>query len=671
MISRAPSLSFGRAAMLAAACMLSAQLAPSAWAAPPDPLGFDLMLEDIPSVYSASKYDQKVTDAPASVSVITADEIAQYGWRSLEDILSSVRGIHTSNDRIIPYFGVRGFGLPGDFGSRILVMLDGQRTNDPIQDSYAIGPSIDVDLIDRVEIIRGPTSALYGTNALFAVVNIITKRGRDVSGLEVAAQGGSFGGLGGRLTVGDKLDLGLEYLVSASVYDSPGQDHYFPELADLGTHNGVATGGDGETRFNLNARLAYRQLQLQALVASRDKYFPTAPYGGLFPSNKSHAMSGRTYLALSYDDRVGSGFDVFARAFYMRATSRTLMHLDVTQGLAPEPFEIENHQNTVSDTVGAELRANLQLVPELRLTAGYELRHSPSLIQENYDELADWVDLDDSDTDMGAYVQAEWDVIDELTLNLAGRADWYETIGLVFSPRAALIARPWARTTLKSLIGTAYRAPNAFELYFDHPFGLKAAPNLREERITTLELVWEQVVSDALRTVLTGYYNNIRDLAQQTTNAEGYATYVNAGHVDGYGVEAEVAANLHGVVSGELSYAWQFVEDVDSSQPLLNSPAHLAKLRVAVPVLGEHLSVGLEAQYISPRKTHDGSYSEHVVLVNLSLLSRELVDGLRLNMAVSNLLDHDYGDPVLDTHRQRLIPQDGIRLRAGATYSFF
>ena len=140
------------------------------------------LFEEIPSVYGAAKYDQKVNEAPAAVIIITADQIKKYGYRNFAQILDSVPGLFTSNDRNYGYLGIRGFNRPGDYTSRVLLLIDNHRLNDAVYDQGGAGTEmpIDVDLIDRVEIIKGPGSSLYGTNAFFGVVNVITKRGRDL-----------------------------------------------------------------------------------------------------------------------------------------------------------------------------------------------------------------------------------------------------------------------------------------------------------------------------------------------------------------------------------------------------------------------------------------------------------------------------------------------------------
>ncbi len=144
-------------------------------------------------VYSASKFEQKSTEAPASTTVITSEDIKRYGYRTLGDILESVPGFYVSYDRNDQFLGARGVNL-GDFNSRILLLIDGHRINSDLTDGAAIGTAfiLDLDLIDRVEIVRGPGSVLYGDNAYFGVINVITRRASQVNGAEVSGSYGEF-----------------------------------------------------------------------------------------------------------------------------------------------------------------------------------------------------------------------------------------------------------------------------------------------------------------------------------------------------------------------------------------------------------------------------------------------------------------------------------------------
>src|SRR5580700_3125587 len=149
----------------------------------------ELMLIHIDSVYGASGYQQKVTEAPASITIITSDDIQRYGYRTLADILRNVPGFYVSYDRNYSYLGVRGYSLPGQYNSSITLLIDGHRLNDNIYDAALIGTEfpLDIDLIDRVEVIRGPNSSLYVASAFLGVVNIITKRAQDLPNVSATA----------------------------------------------------------------------------------------------------------------------------------------------------------------------------------------------------------------------------------------------------------------------------------------------------------------------------------------------------------------------------------------------------------------------------------------------------------------------------------------------------
>ena len=145
-----------------------------------------LSLEELTSmrvetVYGASKHEQKVDEAPSSVTIITRDEIQKAGYRTLAEILDSVPGLYTRYDRDYTELGIRGFNNPGDYNSSFLLLVDGHRMNVSLTGNAAIdrGFAVDVDLIERVEVIRGPGASLYGDNAFFGVINVITRRGRE------------------------------------------------------------------------------------------------------------------------------------------------------------------------------------------------------------------------------------------------------------------------------------------------------------------------------------------------------------------------------------------------------------------------------------------------------------------------------------------------------------
>jgi iron complex outermembrane receptor protein len=185
-----------------------------------------LMDLDVENIYSASRYSQRVIDAPSSTTVITAEEIKRFGFRTLAEVLSSVRGFVSTYDRNYNYTTARGFGRPGDYDSRILVLIDGVRVNEPVFNSPGSGTDfvLDISLADRIEIVRGPGSALYGTNAVFAVVNVITRKGADFDGTEIAAEAARFDTYRGRVSAGSAWGKDGSVLVSATGFTSHGDN---------------------------------------------------------------------------------------------------------------------------------------------------------------------------------------------------------------------------------------------------------------------------------------------------------------------------------------------------------------------------------------------------------------------------------------------------------------
>ena len=152
-----------------------------------------LTLQDLMSVTieSVSKFAQELIDAPATVNIVTRDEIRKFGYRNLPEVLNSVPGVIMRYDRNYSYVGVRGLNPAGDFNSRFLLLIDGHRLNDGIYNQAALGNDflLDVDLIDRVEVIRGPASSLYGADAFLGIINVQTRRGGDIRGVEVSGDG--------------------------------------------------------------------------------------------------------------------------------------------------------------------------------------------------------------------------------------------------------------------------------------------------------------------------------------------------------------------------------------------------------------------------------------------------------------------------------------------------
>ena len=250
----------------------------------------DLQLEDllkvrVQQVFGAGDRLQPVTEAPSSVTIITADEIARFGYRSLADILGGVRGFYVTNDRNYSYVGTRGFNRPGDYSTRILLLVNGTRVNDNVFDQAVVGPEfgIDVAMFERVEIIRGPASSLYGTNALFAIVNVVTRTGASLNGGSVQVDAGSLGTRAARGSIGRRLDNGIDFTASVTYEQSDGVSRLsMPAFRAADGSGGVAENLDGEEASQVYARFSHSNLTIVGVLGWRLKDVPTASFSTLF-----------------------------------------------------------------------------------------------------------------------------------------------------------------------------------------------------------------------------------------------------------------------------------------------------------------------------------------------------------------------------------------------------
>jgi iron complex outermembrane receptor protein len=268
-------------------------------------------------VYSASKHLQSTSDAPSSVTIITADEIQKFGYRSLADILESVRGFYINYDRDYTFIGVRGFGRLGSWNSSILLLIDGHRINDNVLGDGLIGPEflVDLDLIDRVEIIRGPSSSLYGAQAFLAVINVITRKPVQLKGVEFSFAPGSFGTYQGRASDGGQ-HKGIDILLSGTFYNSRGPALFFPEFDSPATNYGITRNTDYESFQHILAVIGFRGFTLQGLFSARDKGVPTGYFGAVFNDPRTLNLDYHQYVDLGYKHSVSEKWDLTARTSY-------------------------------------------------------------------------------------------------------------------------------------------------------------------------------------------------------------------------------------------------------------------------------------------------------------------------------------------------------------------
>lgn len=652
--------------------VMAAATSASAQSTLPDLSIEDLMRLDAGQVFGASERLQPVTEAPASVSFITAEEIARHGYRTLADILRGVRGMYVTDDRNFSLIGTRGFAKPGDYNSRVLLLINGHRVNDNVFGQAEIGAEFGLDpaMFERVEIIRGPASSLYGDSAFFAVINVITKSGASLGGGTVTLEAGTLGTQLARASVGHAFANGVDLALSGTVESSDGVRRlYFPAFDTPATNNGVAEGLDGEAVRQFYGRLEFKSLTMTAAYGTRRRDVPTASFGTLFNEQewREQTTDRHTLLDAEYE-RSFNGTGVTVRGAYDRFT------YDGTYpfaGATPDAGTMVGHNNVVGSRWTAGLGLTRAFQGRHTVRAGAEF--IDNLRQDQMSRIVDppieLADLPRSSLQHAVYLQDEFRVSRWLLVNAGLRYDGYEEFKRV-TPRTALIVMPSSTQSLKYLYGSAFRAPNAYELNTIY-FGDRVQA-LDPEAIGTHELVWERYTNDWLRTAVSAYWYRADRLITVVPDPAAFlgVSFVNQGEVRAQGLELEAQMRLRGRSQALISYGLQHAEDQDTETVLPNSPRHMLKSRVSIPGPLARSTVALEGHYLSSRLTPVGTQVGRKLTFNLHVVQPlgrtwELFGGLH------NLLDAEYSDPASSQHLQDAIPQNGRTARIGLRWNLW
>jgi outer membrane receptor for ferrienterochelin and colicins len=612
---------------------------------------------EVNTVFGASRYLQRVTDAPSAVTIVTHEEIERFGYRTLAEILRGVRGFYVTNDRNYSYLGVRGFNRPGDYNSRVLLLLDGHRMNEPIYDLALIGTEfpLAVDVIERVEIVRGPSSSLYGTSAFFAVINVITKTAAALRSLQASVDGGSLATRQIEGSYGRETANGTELVVAGSVFATHGVSNY--TIPNVGTSHDM----DTDRAWTLFGSAAHGSWSFTGLATSRDKRIPTGAFGIALDDRRSQTFDRRSFAEVTYD---GSwrGTGVLWRGSYDHYGYDGNYVYEYEPGVRTL-FQDSAH----GDWLSTDVMLTRRIARRHFVTGGFEYRDNVRQNQLGYDvePYAPYIDEQRSSHVGAVYAQDELTVSSRVAITGGVRHDWSTVSEGSTNARVAAIIKPIPEASLKLLHGSAFRAPNPYELfYYPNPNGLKP------ETIRTSEIIWEQYVQRWFRASVSGFLYHADNLISQVAAPETRDGFVfaNVDEARASGVELEAEGawhNLHVLAS----YTFENVRSEPDDQRLSNSPRHLSRVQVTGPIVRRLLFFGAETLYTGDRLTLGGRVAEGKLLGNLTLSTREL-SRAKLSLTVGNVLNRSYCDPGSEEHPGDVIEQQGRTVRAKLTWRF-
>jgi iron complex outermembrane receptor protein len=408
---------------------------------------------------------------------------------------------------------------------------------------------------------------------------------------------------------------------------------------------------------------------LGGLYGDRRKDLPTAAYGTAFNVSPNWVNDERAFAELKYHHEFAHEWQVTGRLYFDHYEYDATAPFAYSGGTSPVTF---NKDFALAQSAGAELQVSKNFFEDHRVTLGGEFRDDFALEAKNHDvnPMLVYTDVQSDSGNAGLYLQEEFSIRTNLTLNAGVRYDHFLRFGDTVNPRAGVIYSPWRTTTFKALYGQAFRAPNDYEFNYIAP-GYAANHHLQPEHIHSYELVWEQGLGRHYRLTSALFYNQMDDLiTQQTDLATGDLAFDNTDSVDAKGAELELEGEwAHGLRS-RLSYTYVEATDNATGEVLSNSPRHLGKFNLVVPLYHEKVFAGFEVQANSSRRTVHGNEVGAYAVCNFTLFSHELAKGLDVSASIYNLFDTRFSDPVSLDFAQKNIRQDGRAFRVKLTYRF-
>lgn len=618
-------------------------------------------------VTAASRFEQLVSEAPSAAVVLTAADIREFGWRTLADALASLPGLYVTNDRNYSYLGARGFLRPGDYNSRFLLMVDGVRTNDAVYDEALLGNGglLDIDMVKRIEFIPGPGSAVYGSNALFGVINLVTRGGSGLSGPRAAVGAGSFGERKLRASYGWHDQGGADLLFAASAYRRRGEDMYFAEFDNPGQNHGVAHDLDYESAQNLFVKASLGGLTLSAARVERRKGVPTASFGAVFNA-PDYTVDMLTSAGLAYQRALAPAASLAVQLDW--GHEEYLGYGTYPSDAGPPSANVDGAHGR---WYGANASLTLTGLRRQTLVLGAEAGRDARRDQYNFNVAPYELLLDDhrSGNRHALFVEDEIRLPAGFLLNAGLRYDRHISGFGSTSPRVALLYKFSEKDSVKLIAGSAFREPNAYELYYADPGpgGSVASPDLAPERIRAREAVFEHALPGG-RARLSLFRYEVRNLiSQQPEPLTGMLVFRNLEQARMHGAEASVERTFAGGARLRASYSWQRADD--NAGEMVDAPRQLARLNLVAPLFGERARLGTEVLCSSKRLTDNGSAAGYCV-PNLTLTVPLAAQAAELSFSLYNASGKRYADPAGPAFRQQAIARQGRTAYVKLSYGF-
>lgn len=645
-----------------------------------------LFFEEKDLIVTATKHPQRLQEAPAIATVITADEIKKMGARDLVDVLKTLPGIGITKG----YFGLEEIevrGIKTVYSEKVKLLIDGHsvNTNANGNATWAFG-DLALDNVKRLEVIRGPGSALYGSSAFSGVINVITKDGKDIDGVIVSGGGGSFDTSKVNILAGKSVsDLDVAFSM----------DYLYTNGARLKINsdsvNKSGNTDDFKDKIDLDLKLAYKDWGFHSKYIAKKR----GPYlGATYALNDESEVDLWQYFGeLSCKNDINENTVINAKAYVDELKWDAFWKL-YSENAVPPPFSflgpwpngMKANPSLRERSLGAEFQIDYKLSGANQLTfglVGEEKKQFDIAYKTNYNPLTFVPFPSGSVQDVSAtgnwnqekimdiwavYIQDVWDIASNAGLTLGIRHDNYSDFGATTNPRAALVWKYLEGWDAKFLYGTAFRAPSYVELYNINNPSVLGNPDLKAETMETYEVSIGYESKSDTRARITYFNNIIKDMIQLDPPTAP-STFVNKGGARVQGIEAEIKKDFKKDAYIYTNYTYQWPKDDETGKRLPDVPTHKGNLGGNVG-LTKYLNANLNIFASWERPRVDGDPRDAVpayALVDLTFIAKNFYRDLELRASAHNLLDKKYADsaPIQDD-----LPREGASMMIEALYRF-
>jgi len=560
-------------------------------------------------VVTATKTEQDIEDITQSVTVITADEIQKSGATTAAEIIERTTGVEVNDYG--PNGSQIGISIRGSSSTQVLVLLDGIRLNKADIGGFDMSDlAVPLEKIDRIEIVRGPASALYGADALGGVVNIITKKPTGLASTITSA-----GGSHGYWTLGaDNADRIGNFYYDLSVNEE--RDGGYRINSDLDkTITGAKLGYDFSKDSSLEATVNYVEKEIGV------------PGPISFPSPLARERDRCIDTALTYKVK-------FSKELEMRVS----VYDNRDKVLYNDP-DIPDYSSDISTSNGVELQTNWLANSWNLLTLG---------VNAKGDHIESSSAGEHSASVMAGYVQDEISIGQPFILVLGGRYDDHSVYGGEFDPKASaryLIAS--TGTTFRASIGKAFVAPTLDELFYPLAYDFQGNPNLKPETSVEYEGGVEQSLGVGRVLKFTVFDRHVNDLINYEQDPiTGIGSYVNVDEARISGYEAEAKFTFFNALTWAVNYTYMNPKDVDTGGYVPGVPAEQLKSHVNI-TFPTKTNLYIEGRYVRNYLQPDPTPnpSAHYIVVDAKIL-QPLTFGSHLKadlfVGIKNLTNRSY-----------------------------